>query len=906
MTYRQHEATQRSGSHRRACRTVLSLCGSVTVLIAHLLNGVSAAHGLTAEVKPQPDGSALLFIDGTPRTPMMFFGWAGGPGATIVRLTTQWQEYHTTFDAPEDNTGHCGVHIRVGNTAGSVWIDDAKVCPGAYDPKGTSNMLRHGDWEADKATTSTAWTLFVKTDDRAAADWQPDATSPHGGKQSCRVTVTKPGSSTMHVHFFQTGLSVKKGKRYTFSVWMKADRQRTADIQVLHHGPPWRIYSGREDSPLSQQVEMAGAAGVHLHSIGIDMPWPRPGQEPDYSSADDQISQAIQADPQAMILPRFGVAPPDWWYDQHPDDAMQFDDGSRKLISVASIAWRKEMVEHTRRLVAHCEAKFGDHIFGYHPCAQHTGEWFYERSWEARYPSFCPAMKRGFAAWLKQKYGSVERLRQAWARPDVDFDKIDLPSVEQRSKATLGVFRDPVAERWVVDFYEYQQVVMVEPLELLAPAIKDQTQRRKLVVFFYGYYFEISGLPHGPKASGHLALARLLKCPDVDIVCSPISYSDRQAGGCGAFMSPVDSVRLHGKLWLNEDDTRTYLTLPEDGYGRAETPQLTYWVHRRNFAQMLPRRLACWYMDLGGTGWLAGKDIWDQLARWRQVYDKNLKRPACWSPEVAVVVDEAGPLYLGNQPNVMARLASEMRTQLYRMGAPFAIYLLSDLTAGKVPLAKAYLFLGCFCLSSADRRAIAEQVRDRTTVWFYGSGYLSERASADHIAELVGMKITQTPPPPNGMVTPEKNGSLVAGLAESQFGCADRLTPVWTVGEGPNIEVIGRFSNSQVAAASTVRGRGRSVYIGTLTAPSALLRNILKAAGVHIYVDTPDVLLTDGRFLSITASQAGRKVLRFPSARRVLELPEGQEIAASMDQLPIEMMLGETRSYQLEDAPTSK
>lgn len=865
------------------------------------LSTASARGGtLTAEVKQQPDGSALLFIDDKPRTPMMFFGWAGGPGPTVVHLTPEWRQYHTSFVAPEDNAGNCGVHIRVGNEPGTVWIDEAEFYEGPPCAKPEKNLLRGGDWEADRKTLGDAWVLFVKQDAGANADWQVDTTAPHSGKQCCKVTVERAGQDTMHVHFFQTGLTIRRSVRYTFSVWMKADRKRPADIMVLHHGPPWRIYAEREDTPLSRQVGLAAAAGVHMHSIGIDMPWPETGQPYDFSDVDDKINLTLQADPQALILPRFGVAPPDGWYDRHPDDAMHFDDGKRRLISVASPEWRKAMVERVRRLVAHCEEKYGGHIFGYHPCAQHTGEWFYERSWEARHAGFCPTMKRGFVKWLKQKYGNVEGLRKAWSQPDASFENVEVPSVRQRNQASRGVFRDPIRERWIVDFYEYQQVAMVEPMEMLARAIKEQTARRKLVVLFYGYYFEISGLPQGPKASGHLALGRLLECPDVDIVCSPISYSDRQAGGMGAFMSPVDSVRAHGKLWLNEDDTRTYLTRPEDGYGRADTPQLTYWVHQRNFGQMFPRRLACWYMDLGGTGWLAGKDIWDRIARLRQIYDDHLTEPAPWSPEVALVVDESGPLYLGQTPNIMSRLASHMRLQFYRMGAPFSIYLLSDVIAGKAPPAKAYLFVGCFRMTPQDRQAVKRLTRDRTAVWFYGSGFLSDRASTDEMGNLVGMGLRELGDQPHGMIAIDASGGpMTAGLAGTRFGIDERLTPVWAVEEAPGLEVIGRFSNKQIAAASAKAGSGRSIYIGTVMAPSGLLRNILKVAGVHVYVDTPDVLLTDGRFLSIAASQAGHKTIRLPSARRVVQLPARTEVARATDRIEADLVLGETRMYWL-------
>ncbi|MFV1965697.1 MAG: hypothetical protein ACC628_09770 [Pirellulaceae bacterium] len=40
----------------------------------------------------------------------------------------------------------------------------------------------------------------------------------------------------------------------------------------------------------------------------------------------------------------------------------------------------------------------------------------------------------------------------------------------------------------------------------------------------------------------------------IDLLCSPISYFDRQWRGTGASMTAAESVMMHGKLWLNEDD----------------------------------------------------------------------------------------------------------------------------------------------------------------------------------------------------------------------------------------------------------------------------------------------------------------------------------------------------------------
>ena len=201
------------------------------------------------------------------------------------------------------------------------------------------------------------------------------------------------------------------------------------------------------------------------------------------------------------------------------------------------------MQVHLRALVRHCEKEFGDHILGYHPCGQHTGEWFYERSWEERLSDFSPAMNMGFRKWLQMRYGTVAALREAWNNPEVTFDTASVPSAEQQRHATLGFFRDPVAERFVSDYFLYKQIAMEEPLEMMARVIKEETKRTKLTCFFYGYIFDMHGIPMGPQTSGHLAMSRMLQCPDVDILCSPISYLDRELGGAGCFMSAVDSVR---------------------------------------------------------------------------------------------------------------------------------------------------------------------------------------------------------------------------------------------------------------------------------------------------------------------------------------------------------------------------
>jgi beta-galactosidase len=645
------------------------------------------------------------------------------------------------------------------------------------------------------------------------------------------------------------------------------------------------------------QVRRARDASIHLYSIEISMPWPRPGEDADYSDGDLSLEETEAMDPSALVLLRFNVGPPDWWLDAHPDDRMVFEDGTVEGWSPASAAWADEMLVWVREFVRHYESRFGRLILGYHPCGQMTGEWFYFDSWDGRLSDFSPTMNSGFRLWLKDKYGTVDELRSAWGRDDLTFETVEIPAAAEQRRTSIGFFRDPERERNIIDFFEYKQEAMEQPLERIARAVKEETAGQKLVCFFYGYLFEMHGLPAGPQGSGHLALARLLENKDVDIVCSPISYFDRGPGGAGCFMAAVDSVLSAGKMWFNEDDTRTYLSSPDDPFGRAATPQQTIWIHRRNFGLIWPRRLGCWYMDLPGAGWLSGDDLWENIGRLSLFYRHRLTEPPSWSPEVALIVDERSPFYTCCSSALHAPLVYQMRSAFYRLGATVRIHLLSDLVSGRMPPAKVYVFLNCFHLSSRERAAVFVLTHGKTAVWFYGGGFLDTDATDDHISLVTGISVVRGVPQAGKALPDPSGGVLVMGLGET-FGTQRRLDPLWIVSD-PRAQILARFGDGTPAVAAKWTPAGLRVYIGTLSAPAQFLRNVLKASGVHLYMDSDDAISTDGRFLAVTATSAGSKTIVFPRRVTLTDALDGSDIARGVDRFSLLMEFGETRLFMV-------
>jgi len=311
--------------------------------------------------------------------------------------------------------------------------------------------------------------------------------------------------------------------------------------------------------------------------------------------------------------------------------------------------------------------------------------------------------------------------------------------------------------------------------------------------------------------------------------------------------------------------------------------------------------MACWYMDLGGVGWLDGQDIWDNIRRLKEHYDQNVAEPATFAPEVAVIVDERSPLAIACNRTIMREQSYLLRAKLYRMGAPIRVHYLGDLVAGKVPPAKAYIFLNPFHLDEAARKAIAEATREKTAVYFYGSGFLGDRADDRLISELVGMRVTRIEAENAEVKFVGGDGPLLDGLSPEPFGTKAKLAPLWAVEPGPGVTPLAALPGGETLVAAKTGPEGLRVYVGTTDAPAALLRNVLEASGVHTYVDSDDVLSADARFLALTASEPGTKRVVLPRATTVRDLYADRVIGTNVAEFELPMVEGETRLFLLGD-----
>jgi len=614
------------------------------------------------------------------------------------------------------------MHLRFGQSAGDVYLDDIEVT----DLRDGTVILRSA-FERGMEDLRRNWNVWPPFNDLVfTATPEPDC--GHDGSNGLHVRLLEPpGASWPDFHIYhRPNLALRQRHRYRVRIWARAEPARKLQIAFYRPGATFTFLGG-PPSPFIEQIKMAAEVGIDLVSFPVHLPWPRPGRQVDWTNVDVRCREVLDANPSALLLPRIGMAAPQWWREANPGDVMTWDRGPQKRIdaTVASECYRRDAAERLAALVEHLEGVFGPHIAGYHPCGQNTGEWFYQETWGPALNGYSEASRTAWRQWLRQRYENDEALRTAWHDAQASLDTAAVPSPESRRSALAGVLRDPCTERPLIDFAAFQQKMMSDCVLHFARATREATRGRKLVVFFYGYTFEFGAVPNGPATSGHYDLRRVLDSPAIDVLCSPISYWDRGLGGSGHAMTAAESVALAGKMWLYEDDTSTHLSSGSQPGSRKRVATLgqSNALLVRNTAQCALRNFGTWWMDLGATGWFEEPQMWEQMKRLETLDNQLLERPRPFRPEVAVVIDEKAMLRVAHGGSQVTRPGVyEVRTALGRMGAPYGQYLLDDVMNGKVQ-AKAYVFLNAWCLSPAQRRQIRRATSGALKVWCYAPGY---------------------------------------------------------------------------------------------------------------------------------------------------------------------------------------
>lgn len=841
---------------------------------------------LTVRVDPA-HGAPRWVVNGRPVRARVFWG---APGSAPIPLTPNPREI--SFEFVATGTATTGtMHFRFGQTPGEVNLDDISVT----DLGGNHATLPRRDFEGGPPSFTREWNV-----------WPPDArntvgvvaVAPGAGRDASsglRVQIQAPADGPwpdFHI-YHNADLALVAGHRYRVRFWARAAPARDLTVAFYRPGGSY-VHLGGPAGAFEPQIKLAAQAGVNFVSSPVGLPWPEPGREADWSDADESCARVLRANPNALLLPRVGADPPAWWCRAHPDDVMRWEDGAHGDYAVpASPRYRHDAAERLAALVRHLETTFGGHVAGYHPCGQNTGEWFYADTWKRPLNGYAPADLTAWRQWLRRRYGSDGALRRAWGRSGVTLETATVPTPAERHAAPNGVFRDPVTERPLIDWATFQQDEMAGCVTELAHAVRTASGGRKLVLFFYGYLFEFGTVPTGPAVSGHYALRRVLDCPDIDVLCSPISYFDRGLGGSAPSMTAAESVALAGKMWLNEDDTHTYRATGDQpgSQDHAATLADTNSELIRNVAQESVRNLGTWWMDLGASGWFNDPGMWAQMKRLDALDRPLLRTPTPFRPPVAAVIDERVlPRVAEGGTAVTVPGIYEARRPLGRMGAPYGQYLLDDVLAGRVK-ARLYVLLNPWALSAAERTRLLRATRGGVRLWSYAPGLFEDsQASPDAMRQLTGFALKPVAPP-KAWATPTTLGRR---LGLRPFGVDGPVKPLFAATDATAAETLARYPDGSAAIALRKTPDGFSLFAGAPGLTPELLRLAARKAGVRLFTQTDCNVYANGPFLVLHGAQDGPVTVNTGKAGAVYDVLTGRKIGVG-PQLPLPLKRGETR-----------
>ncbi len=630
----------------------------------------------------------------------------------------------------------------------------------------------------------------------------------------------------------------------------------------------------------------------------------------DFTQFDNRIISILEANPNAYLFPRIYISAPPWWCKAHPDEvARQADESivkgehfSGKLFATpASEKWRQDTAMALRKFIEHVRSSpYADRVIGYHIASLHTEEWFYHNFWNNP-PSYWGYSKpdvESFRKWLEKRYGNVEALRRAWHDDKVDFAVAAPPTKDARINADLGFFRDPSKSRRTIDFYIYYNDIIVDTIEYFAGVVKKATNRESLFGTFYGYMFELSGSPEG----GHLAVERLLRSSDVDFLTAPSSYSTRAVGtGCSTFMSLTEAIKLHGKLWFNENDYRTHLMPQKKGvFDAIDLSNLdeSIAIQKRELGLVLSLGTGMWWFDMGG-GWYDEPRFMKAIAEMNDVGERSIVFDRSSPAEIAVVVDEESMCFGEGRGRLANLLLGRQRKELHCLGASFNFVFMSDLESLR-PY-KMYIFLNTFKLDLAQRATIDKTVKKdgKVVVWVYAPGFVDSTLSDDGIMQVTGIKVAHTNDHRTLKIKiTDRDDKLTKGVpVDAKWGSGDKLAPVfYCVDEGAG--VLGTIEGLERPGLAVKRlPEWISVYCAAPNLPWWLLQSIARSASVHIFNEGGDVMYMNKSFLTIHSNEAGQRILRFPKPVSLFEVFERRQTAANATEVKVDLPAKHTAIY---------
>lgn len=635
-------------------------------------------------------------------------------------------------------------------------------------------------------------------------------------------------------------------------------------------------------------------AGIRIFyfCLMFDEMWKSEADALDISVAQKLVRGITEVAPDAQIIIRLHVNPPVWWNKKYPSECVEYADTKAKnydkdlrfqrilqndpcpikRYSLASKQWQLTMqdkvAEFSRKFSATPEA---DRVIGMHLAGGIYGEWHYW-GFMNNYPDVSEPMQVHFKAWLKLKYNSEDKLQKAWGNPSITFDKVCVPEMKDRQNTENGLFLALPIQQNLADYYKCQHELVADNIILFCKTVKENWGRPIVTGTFYGYTFPVF---MRETVGGHLEFQKVLQSPYIDYLSGPQSYfpNSVKPGEAARSRSLSATVRLNGKLWLDEYDHQTDLTAVS--IAGAEPSMAGYdsimnsarSEIRRNLSVSAVNGQGLWLfdfgvagarlfnekaLDVGLNGYWDYPEVLSDIQKFRTVFEKQSLKPYTSNADVLMVYDTEVYYNLVTNRDLLAPVFVStywMSSAAWKAGISADYIHLNDLNKANMSQYKVVIFNNTYRITPEQLKMIKENVlnNNRNVVWMYAPGYFDGKTcSTQGMKALTGINFSELKPAKAFEIQINTDGfSYKYGVSKKP------LNPLFVV-DDPNTTTIGKYIElDKPAIAKKAMNGFTSWYVGLPEYGDKLMKYLLQQTGAHQYVSNNEVIYEGNNMLIV-------------------------------------------------------
>lgn len=629
------------------------------------------------------------------------------------------------------------------------------------------------------------------------------------------------------------------------------------------------------------------------------------------------------------------------WAQTHQEEMTKFEKpyqgnpaSDRWEPSWASKVWQRESGEFLRAIVSHLHEVFRGRIVYYQVGCGHCGENYPMEDALAPRLWLCGDFSKPMVKWFREKIreyysDDVEELRRSWNRPDVTFATALPPSRMERLHQEWFTLRSP-QRQWTTDYYKAWSEAVEECVLLWAEQIREATHGESVIASPMGSVldFGLNSLAiHQLKKNSY---RRCLKVGEIDMFQSPASYAFRDPGsGDTSSMIPLGSLRLHGKIWSRDFDSRTSLV---EGIS-AEHPVGSLWKTPSTLWQdvQILTRDAAYSIIKGGSWW------WHEINKGMYSHARHKKTiKQLWKVAAAAVHADRTPepglgVFMDSRSNFCMtasnRLSFAMNYEARQRhwshaGMSCEIYDMPDVSHPDLPSHKVIMVTNAFAIDVAEAQSLIKLARQNNgvVIWLMAPGVIGgDDYDVEATSTITGIKIcakdveiiphvTICDFNPKEKIHPwielaKQAEDFTVGFGGGRHDMDDSgarcCGPVFyaDVNDDPQAVVCGHLTALHEPGLVIKPMDGyTSIYCSAPYLHKSLLRACGQYWGAHIYQDNDDLIHVSKELILIHANHKGTKRIRWPrKVEAVIDLFSGRTIDRDCDHWTLNMKSYETR-----------